>query len=171
MRPILEVTMLNILARISIWRANPQDLPVSYAWLSLALVAHVVADVISLADAIPIDDALDAGILDTAALAAVTALLLALRGLNIRFPQTLTALAGASVIISLVAYASHKLMGGVLPLPLVSLVFLAWYLVTYTHVLRHALSVSPGAGLAASLLYLVASAVISGLYLVPPPET
>lgn len=50
-------------------------------------------------------------------------------------------------------------------------VFLVWYTLVFGHVLRHALSITLAAGVAASLLYLFFSIGVTGLFMTPLPAT
>lgn len=160
---------LMLFARLLVLRANPQDLPAEPRLLALALVAHVVADVIVLLDSVTWPQALFAALLDTVLLVALAHTALLLRGLGARAIQTLTALAGAGAVLSLLHWLLAAATGQLSPL-LLGLPFLAWFVIVYAHILRHALSVSPAAAFGASLFYLLVSIGIGGLTLPAPAE-
>lgn len=162
--------VLTTLFRICLLRANPQDLPASYALLAITLIAYAAAEMLGLADALSPRRALDAVALDVALLVLITAAVLRLRGFNARLPQTLAALAGVSAVLTIVTYAFYALISPWFAPDVLGPLFVAWWLVVYTHVLRHALSLGIGAAAGVSLLYLVASIAVSLSYLGPLPE-
>jgi hypothetical protein len=165
--------VLATLFRICLLRANPQDLPASYALLAITLTAYAAAEVIGLADTVPLRRAFDAVALDVALLVAITAIVLRVRGGWARLPQTLSALAGAGAVLTLVTIGIGNLMSAWL-VPgqtLLQALFIAWWLLVYTHVLRHSLALDVGRAASVSVLYLIASVAVSLLYFGPGSET
>ena len=85
-------------------RANPQDLPTSNRLLAAALVAHLLANVLTGLDSASPENALLAGAMDTLLLVALTHTGLMLRGVGARTRQTLTALAGCGALLTFAAW-------------------------------------------------------------------
>jgi hypothetical protein len=170
--------------QIALLRANPQDLPTSTMLMALALVAHVLADVWTLQETLPIWYALQAAAIDTLLLVAVAHTALLLRNFAHRARQTLTALAGCGAMISLITWGVVALVklftsspdvteeGGpsraTLAALLTTLPFLFWYLLLFGHVMRHALSVSLPAGVGLSLIYFILSVGVGGAVVAGP---
>ena len=154
---------------ICLLRANPQDLPVSNSLMLSAVLVYGLADVIGVLDTLPLGRAALAAAVDTLLLVAATHLVLHWRALKDRVPQTLSALAGCGATLSLLAWASAGLTRDWLPPLWVWAPFLVWYTLVFGHVLRHALNISLAAGVGASLLYLILSMGMTGLFVTPVP--
>ena len=159
---------LPTLLRLTAFRANPQDLPAEPAVTGIALAAHVGANILATIAAAPFATALIAAVVDTVLLVALLHTALMLRGFGNRAPQAIAAAAGAGALLSvghwlLLAATSHWLS----PLS-VSLPFLAWFIMVYAHILRHALSLSWAGGVGASLLYVIVSLSVAGAILPTP---
>src|SRR3990170_919689 len=163
-RPAL---MLATFLRICLLRANPQDLPASAALPAAALLVHLAVDVLTALDMLPLERALQAGFADTVLLAAFAHAGLTLRRLENRLRQTLAALAGCGAALGLAAYAALGLLGEAIPAGFIWAVYLLWYLAVFSHILRHALSLSLPAAAAVAFLYVTLSATVSGVFLVP----
>lgn len=176
---------LKILIGMCLLRASPQDLPASRAGMLGALVAYAAAGVLGVLDVLTFENAILAAAVDTLLLAAVTHLVLQWRRLENRVTQTLTALAGCGALLSLLAWGAAGLvreafqpegvLGSVTAPSLahswVWAAFLVWYTLVFGHVLRHALSITLAAGVAASLLYLIVSMSVTSLFMNPVPAT
>lgn len=156
---------------ICLLRGNPQDLPTSNLLLVSALITYGLADVVGVLDTLPAARALLAAAVDTLLLVAATQLALSWRHLENRLPQTLSALAGCGALLSLLAWAIAGLTRAWLPPSWVWGPFLLWYTLVFGHVLRHALSISMTAGVVASLLYLILSMGVTGLFVNSAPVT
>lgn len=156
---------------ICLLRGDPQDLPTSNVLMVSALIAYGLADVVGVLDTLPAERALLAAAVDTLLLVAATELALRWRKLENRLPQTLSALAGCGALLSLLAWATAGLTREWLPPPWVWVPFLLWYTLVFGHVLRHALSISLTAGVVASLLYLILSMGVTGLFVNSAPVT
>ncbi|MBI3545705.1 MAG: hypothetical protein HY081_03805 [Gammaproteobacteria bacterium] len=150
---------------ICLLRANPQDLPVSPAWMFGAIVAYAVMDVIGVLDVLTLSGALLAAAVDTFMLVGATQLVLRSRHLPNRIPQTLTALGGSGAILSFIAWALAALTPGLEQW--IWGLFMLWYILVFGHVLRHSLSISLAMAVALSLLYLILSMSITGLFVNP----
>lgn len=161
--------LLKTFLGIGLLRANPQDLPASNALMLAALAAYGLADVIGVLDTLAPASAVLAAAVDTLMLVAATHLALRWRHVENRIPQTLAALAGCGAILSLLAWGLAGLTQGMLAPQWVWAPFLVWYTLVFGHVLRHALSISLAAGVAVSLLYLILSMGVTGLFVSPAP--
>lgn len=162
---------LKILIGICLLRAAPQDLPVSRAGMLGALMAYAAAGVLGVIDVLTPENAILATAVDTLLLAAVTHLVLQWRRLENRVTQTLTALAGCGALLSLLAWGAAGLAREAFQPEWIWAAFLVWYTLVFGHILRHALSITLAAGVAASLLYLVFSIGVTGLFMNPVPAT
>jgi hypothetical protein len=163
--------VLATLFRICVLRANPQDLPASYALLAITLIAYAAAEILGLADTVPLRRVFDAVALDVLLLVVITAAALRVRGVSARLPQTLSALAGSGAVLTLLAYATGQAAPAAGAPAFLSAAFVAWWLVVYTHVLRHSLALSVGAAAGVSVIYLITSMGVSLVYLGASPET
>ena len=160
---------LKIYLGICLLRANPQDLPTSNRLMLAALVAYGLADVIGVLDILSLDIAVLAAAVDTLLLIVATHVALRWRNAVNRFPQTLSALAGCGALLSLLAWAAAGLTREWLPPPWVWAPFLLWYTLVFGHILRHALSLAMPAGVAVSLLYIILSMGVTGLFVNSAP--
>ena len=160
---------LKILIGICLLRAAPQDLPASRAGMVGALVVYAAAGVLGVIDVLTLENAILATVVDTLLLAAVTHLALQWRRLENRVTQTLTALAGCGALLSLLAWGAAGLAREAFQPEWVWAAFLVWYTLVFGHILRHALSINLVAGVAASLLYLIFSIGVTGLFMNPVP--
>jgi len=160
---------VKIFFDICLLRAKPQDLPASDTVMLAALAAYALADVIGVLDVVPLGGAALAAAVDTLLLLAATHLALRWRHLENRVPQTLSALAGCGALISLLAWVAAGLVPARFPAEWVWAPFLLWYTLVFGHILRHALSIPLVAGLTMSILYLILSMGVTGLFLNPAP--
>ena len=158
---------LKTLLSICLLRANPQDLPASSTWMLPVLFAYALMDVVGVLDTLALNSALMAAVADTFMLVATTQLVLRWRHFENRIPQTLTALGGSGAILSFVAWALATMTQGTLAPQWIWGLFMLWYILVFGHVLRHSLSVPLAVGVAVSLLYLILSMGITGLFINP----
>jgi len=162
---------LKRLIDICLLRAAPQDLPVSRNAMLGSLAAYAAAGVVGVLDVLTLENAIVAAAVDTLLLAAVTHLVLQWRRLENRLTQTLSALAGCGALLSLLAWGAAGLVREAFQPEWIWAVFLVWYTLVFGHILRHALSITLAAGIAASLLYVVFSIGVTGLFMNPVPAT
>jgi hypothetical protein len=150
------VTRLLLLLRL---RAGPQDLPASWGLALLLLAAYTALGIYS-GQALGGEDAVARSLAINAVQVFAVVALLQLRKFPERIPQTLSALAGAGLILGGIAYAllaqadpgeHHPL------LPLAWFGIFIWSLVVDAHIYRHALSVSLAQGVLVAVLVLAAS--------------
>jgi hypothetical protein len=161
--------LLKIFLDICLLRASPQDLPASDTVMLAALSAYALADVVGVLDIVSLGGAALAAAVDTLLLVAATHLALRWRHLENRYPQTLSALAGCGALISLLAWASAGLFQARFPAEWVWAPFLLWYTLVLGHILRHALSIPLVAAVTVSILYLILSMGVTGLFINPGP--
>lgn len=115
--------------------------------MGLTLVGHALSATLLSNVVLPFWEALLAGLLDTLLLSALTLSVLHLQRLPNRFKQTLTALAGTSTLIGVVAiplsswlYLAHEASRDTTAPALLTLLLIGWSLTVAAHILRHALS-------------------------------
>jgi hypothetical protein len=160
--------MLNILLRICLLRANPQDLPASNALLALALLAHAGADFVSLRGIVEPRAGLQASVVDTVLLVALAHTALLLRNHAERARQALTALAGCGAMLTLLSHAATTLAQPLVAPPVTALPFIMWFVLVYGHILRHALSVRFALAAGLGLAYLFISVLVTSAFLPIP---
>ncbi len=132
---------------------RPQDIPESKNLLTLCLVVYGLLSILLAMLSLSTDKAVLAGVLEVILIMVFTQALLQTRGKSLRWTQTVTALAGTGIIISLIALPLYILTGvggsneinssASQVLGLLLLVSLAcWNIVIMGHILRHALEVN-----------------------------
>lgn len=155
-------TFLNL----CLLRASPQDLPSSNRLLSIALIAHLSANVLTGLGETGIENAFLAGAMDTLLLVALTHTGLMVRNLRERTRQTLTALAGSGAVLAVLAWIVVTLAETVTTEAwIVWLPFLFWFLAVYGHILRHAFNTRVGVGLLLATGYVLLSLLVTGPFL------
>ncbi len=159
--------MLKTFIGIGLLRANPQDLPSSPVRMFPVLLAYGLMDVIGVLDTLTLSSALIAAAVDTLMLVAATQLALRWRHFENRIPQTLIALGGSGALLSFMAWTLATLMQDMLAPQWIWGLFMLWYILVFGHILRHALSVPLAVGVALSLLYLILSMSVTGLFISP----
>ncbi len=171
--------LLHTYFNISLLRADPQDLPPSFGLMALAVLAYVLTDVWTLLDTLSLWVSVQASVIDTLLLVALTHTALVLRNAANRTRQTLSALAGCGALLSLLAWSAVSLSGHLFsvgdasaaaefPSMLVAVPFLLWYIVVFGHILRHALSIPFPGGIALGMLFFILSVGISGALITSP---
>jgi hypothetical protein len=160
--------LLKMILELCLLRTAPQDLPSSRVGMGVALAAYAMADAITVIDRLTLENALLAAAVDTLLLAAASQLVLQWRHFENRATQTLTALAGSGALLSMLAWTGAALARGSLPPEWIWAAFLVWYTLVFGHVLRHALSMSFAAGVGASIVYLILSMGVTGLFIIDP---
>ncbi len=152
---------------IATLRSAPQTLPFSEYLLALVLLGHWLVGASLGLLGLPIGPAFATAFAGVLLMAALVHGILSLRGLARRTVQTLTALAGAEILIGLAALpVTYWFVGAeaerTLP-ALLSILLLGWNLAVAGHVFRHALDTGPVGGFLAGVGYLLASLVLSDL--------
>lgn len=146
--------------RICRLQDGPQDLPAAVLLRNTALLSYLLLSIVTSALNMPLGQALIAAAVDVTLLITLTSFLLSLRGLSARITQTLTALAGTSVILSLFSIPMliwlHMARSGQGDAAIPSLIMLAlviWNLLIIAHIFKHALSTLFAAGLLLAVGY------------------
>lgn len=161
---------LKTLLNISLLSGRPQDLPASHALLVLAMIAALTANY--LVDAVHPTTLtrVQFALAETVLLGFTVWVVLVTRRRPHRWPQTMIALYGSSVVVNIAAWPivnwllQLQAAGVVL---LLGLVLTAWFIAIMARVLHFALDLSLGVGvLIAVLALLVNGAVLLSLF--PP---
>ena len=152
--------IVNPFVQICLLRQGPQDLPTSGILLAIALTAHTVMSILLSNVSLSAASALLAGLLDTVLLVVLAGALLYVKQRNARIVQTLTALAGAGAIITLMAlpisgwvHGADQAAGEGGFALLLLLILTAWSLAVAGHIFRHALSVSFFVGMVLAVVF------------------
>jgi hypothetical protein len=139
---------VNTFFAICLLRLAPQELPPSRLLLGVVLSAHILSGMLLWAIYHPLWEGLVAGLLQTLLLAGLTASLLLMQGLQVRFLQTLTALAGTGTLMGLLALlplylakTAEERGQAVFESELLAVFLGGWSLLVTGHILRHALSI------------------------------
>lgn len=150
--------MEKILAQywaICLLKGGPQDLPASKFLAIATSIVYTVLSVIFNLDRLAFPTAFAAGVVDFALMAGLSYLLLWVRLLSDRWLQTITALVGSGIILTLFALGieygllamapespdpTMPASAGSLLFGLLGLAQIVWSAVIITHILRHALS-------------------------------
>jgi len=139
-------------------RTGPQDLPGSWS-LTLLLLAGYIGLGIYSARALGGEDAVPRSLTINALQIIVVIALLQLRRFPERVPQTLSALAGAGILLGALAHALLAQADPAVEQPLLPLAWFGifiWSLVVDAHIYRHALAVSMPQGVLVAVLLLAA---------------
>ena len=159
-------------------RRAPQDIPASPHLLALSVTAYALLSCLLQGLSEPVDLAVSSALLEIAVLMLFVQCLLLLKGRPARWMQTMTALAGAGIILSLIALPL-SLFAGVgsgaalveYNLAITLLLMLAgWGVVVMGHVLRHALETHAALAFMLALVYLFLLVYLT-LTLLPPTRT
>ncbi len=160
------IALLNYFFELCLLRRKPQDLPASSALFALILVVNLLVGVVMLQGRFGgMAPALVVGLIDTLLLLGGLWLLLRWRGHPARLVQSATALIGSSVLLALVAI---PLLSMVAPEPtagsglasLLYLLLMIWAHVVMGHILRHALDVPLGNGVALAIAFTLLSTLV-----------
>jgi hypothetical protein len=165
-KPFISLCLLN---------ANPQDLPASTPLLIITLGAYLLVTVVMAMPIYGLGLSILQAILEVALLLGYTRLALQVSRRPERYLQTASALAGTGVIIGVLAlplvYSLSRAAayGDVNSLTLPAyLLILAWLLVVYGHIYRHALSTGLLIGMLVGFGYVVVSSVVIESVFAPP---
>jgi len=174
MLSVIQV-MLNAFLDICLFRKNPQDLPKSNVLLCLSVAGYMLASTLLALLSEQLTDATMAGIIEAMLVMLFTYGLLQIRNKTERWSQTVTALSGAGIIISLIAFPLYYLSTtdnqegisqsiGLLLL----IVLIIWNIAIMAHIFRHALQTTIGFGIAIAVSYIwIISSFITILF---PPQ-
>lgn len=152
-------------------RAGPQDLPSSSWLMKLSLVVYFAVATVSQVIEYSLPISLAAAIAELVLLLIVVAVLLRLRGFSARFNQTITAISGTGVLISLIALPLVYLASGISPenmnlvdsvTMLLIMFVLLWSLMVTAHIFRNALEIKAGMAVALTIAYTIAMMIVVG---------
>ena len=139
------MALLRLFWNICLLRQPPQDVPASWGLFALLLLINLVIDSLRVAQQVGLAQAIPLILLYSIVLLGVIVLLLWLLGYRARVLQTLIAMVGTGLVITVFVLPLEWVLGlfpnsegmfGIL------LLFLyAWNLIVTAHILRHALSV------------------------------
>lgn len=159
--------LLKLFLDIALLRRGPQDVPASPVLCGLALLAYAALGFLLFAVGASPLIAVGQTVLDLVLLTGVVRTLLAAHGHRARFRQTFTALTGTGALFALAGLPLTLWLLETGPTPdapalpsTLYLMLVLWSVVVMGHVLRHALGVSRGVGLAYAFGYLVVSVVV-----------
>ncbi len=166
--------LLILFGRISCLQKGPEDVPASTALFMLMLILSLVLDLISTRFGLPdvrVFEVLLIVVIANASILGLTAMLLQMFGYLQRIMQTLTALLGISIFITVLAmpvlFALQSRMDDPGGWGMILLLLEVWHLVITAHILRHALSISILLGLMLATGYKLLGYQIVGLFITP----
>ena len=144
---------------------KPQDIPESKNLLTLCLLFYGLLSIFLAGLSQTVDRAIVAGLLDVTLIMLFPFALLQVRGKLPRWPQTVTALTGTGIIISIIALPIYLLIGvgeanelGSSSEQVIGLLLLAtlacWNIIIMAHVLRHSLEVNMMLAIILSISYI-----------------
>ncbi len=168
-------TLFNYFLQICLFQKGPQDLPASRFFLATVIAfAAFFALLINLVN-LPFERAIMAVILNLGVVIIITHLILWFYNKPSRLIQTLTALMGAGIVISIfgipvvvmLQYSQNNnvnLSSGIF----LWLVLFVWEIAVTAHILRHALSTTFLQGFIISILYPLVYFQVASYFLSPP---
>lgn len=157
------------------FKLKPQQLPASNVFTFVLLTFYLFMDLLHESDRLPLQLAFLSSVVDVGLLVILTTSLLLLTRRKVRIWQTLTALAGANVVLSILAlplvnwleYTRATGMDNALPVILL-LGIIIWSIAITGHILRHALDTSFYTGTMIAILYsIITTSVLSQLFPTP----
>lgn len=154
--------MIRALFNILRLRSGPQDLPAG-ATLSVLLAAAWLMQAILTDRALDGPDSAPRSLLAIGVQFGAIMLLLKLRNLSARIPQTISALAGTGFMLGLLAFLLLTGIDPARPQPGLALAYLGlflWSLAVDGHIYRHALSIKMSMGILVAVLIFAANFAI-----------
>lgn len=161
--------LLDPFVRLCLLTRNPQDLPVSALLMKLTLAGYLLVSVLIETPTLGLGQSVVQSIIEVGILYGYTLLMLRLARRPERLTQTVSALAGSGILLSLVAlpfaYLPDAMITGAPPGPTdyFYLGLMIWSLAVYGHIYRHALSGGMLAGFLASIGFVLFTSLITGL--------
>jgi hypothetical protein len=152
--------ILTLFFEICLFRRNPEDIPASRFLMFASLAALVTLGLAIGSLSLPLKDALISTGINLFVLVIITQLLLILYSKQARFIQTMTAMAGAGIVISIFAipvmvmfeYCSRNDINAA-PLSILWLLLVIWEVVVMAHIIKHALACQFFLALMVAVLY------------------
>jgi len=152
--------LVRVFLDICLGTKGPQDLPSSRFLLGLVFAANAVIGVVVFWVETTLSQSFLEVLLSLAWLIGFTYTVLMVSGKSGRFQQTLCALLGTDIVISLIALPLLIWMKGAadLPLPYYFIIgLMCWSMLIVGHILRHALATTHSISLGLALLYVLGS--------------
>lgn len=158
------------------FNANPQDLPASETLLGITLFAYMTVSTLLSLPLYGIGIGFIQAVLEIVLLIVYTRIVLQLAHHKERYIQTLSALAGTGVVFGLISIPLvYSLYQTIVPqsspdmtVLRAYILILAWLVVVYGHVFRHALSSRMSVGLMVGFGYVLLTSMIINTVLPPP---
>ena len=158
------IALFRAFWRVAILKMTPQMIPASRVLLVFMLVSHFGTGFMLAATSIAIDAAAISALLGTVVMMAFVYIILMMKGMQLRFVQTITALAGCEVLLGLVAlpmtYAFHAGGGESGLIALFSLLIFAWNIVIAAHIFQQAFNINSQQGVFYAVLYIFTSLIV-----------
>lgn len=154
------VQLLNRFFALCLFQASPQDLPRSPFLLSMSLLVYALIGLIMALNQAHLLKALAMVGIEVGLMSGLCWLLLWIRQIPYRYTQTLTAMAGCSALLALLAlpillWQQSASSDDVIVLAaLLMWLLLLWQIMMFSHIIRHALSTSFLAGTTLVLIYM-----------------
>jgi len=168
--------LFNAFMDICRLRRRPQDIPESSTLFFVCLAAYLVVSVLLVLLSMPLEQAVMITLLEVSLLMLFIYILLRLTHKARRWPQTMTAVFGTGIIISLFSIPLYYLGGRGDPQALMQnwsvlllLGLIIWNIVVMAHILKHALQIRMIAGVMIMLgyIWLFSSLIV---LLLPKPD-
>ncbi len=160
--PLNTASLYKLFFAIACLKKKPQDIPESKNHLYLAFVFFILTDIVHTSLHQSFTIVLPVAILDLALLTGFIYACLALCRFSNRWTQTVTAMAGSSSVIGLIAIPIIFILTNFdenSPIFLIAsgiiYILLIWNIIVYAHIFRHAFSILFVGGIAIAVLYFI----------------
>lgn len=160
------MNLLKLFVELCLFQVKPQDLPASKNLTLMAALAAVVANTLTHQTLMPLVPAFQTALLQIGVFAATILVVLRLKRVPERLPQSLTAILGSGALLQLAAWPVSSWLvrargtAGV-ELPFLFLAGLSlWMFAIVVYVLRHALELRTAASILIALLCQVATLLV-----------
>lgn len=159
--------ILKELWLIAILKRTPQTMPASQVLLVFLVVAHFIIGVTLASTSVAFDMAAMTALVGTAVMIAFIYLILRMKGMQQRFVQSVSAMAGCESLIGLVAlpmtYLFHAGGGESGLIALFSLLVFAWNIVVAAHIFQHTFNITSQQGVFYAVFYIFTSLIAGNL--------
>lgn len=159
--------LLKAIWLIAILKRTPQTIPASQVLLVFLVVIHFIIGVMLASSSVAIDAAATTALVGTTVMLAFIYLILRMRGMQQRFVQSVSALAGCEALIGLVAlpmtYLFHAGGGESGLIALFSLLVFAWNIVVAAHIFQHTFNITPQQGVFYAVFYIFTSLIAGNI--------
>ena len=153
---------------ICLLKKGPEDLPKSSVLLFLSLFMYTLIDVLLTVQSRPFEHALMVSLVDVGFLLGVTSLILRQHQKFDRWHQTMTALFGTGVILSIFIFPLVFFSGVQNQyeawlqqiIIILFLIMVVWKVAVLAHIMRHAISTSIGIATMIAVLYILMSSLL-----------